>query len=178
MWEQQPALLPPTWSPLMPLLQRCRLVPKSGGFAPSPAFMRRLRLWPGGSTPLFLCPLSPLAFLLNTQSGGSLVFPVVKLLQLKPIQRQAGTAQASNHHPGGTKLPCAGMPTGDPREKRWSQHTCDLCVWKPRASPVRDEQTLTFCLQLLSKVTLSVFDLRSVPCICMHVTFLWHRLCA
>lgn len=123
MWEQQPALLPKTWSPLMPLLQRCSLLPKSGGFAPSPAFVWRLRLWPEGSTPLFLCPLSPLAFLLAMPSGGSLVFPVVRLLWLKPIQRQAGTERASNRHPGAAKLPCAGMPTGDPREKRTSMHT-------------------------------------------------------
>lgn len=114
MWKQQPALLPPTWSPLAPLLQCCCLVPDSGDSSPSPAFMTRLRLWPGGSTPLSLCPLSPWPFFSECQAGGSLVFPVVKLLWLKPIQHQAGTERESNPPGGGGGCVCKTPPGCQP----------------------------------------------------------------
>ena len=137
MWKQQPALLPPTWSPLVPLLQHCHLLPNPGDSSPSPASTPRLSLCPGGSR-----RAQPLAFLLSMPSGGSLAFPVLQLMWLKPVQKRHQITIR-----GGAKLPRAaspaGIPTGDLGEERCSTHMFNL-----RTSSVCDEQAL---LQLLAK---------------------------
>lgn len=82
MWKQQPAHLPPTWFPLAPLLQHCRLAPDSGGVCYPPSLHAEAQALARGLQATVCMPAQPLAFLLSMPSRGSLAFPVVKLLWL------------------------------------------------------------------------------------------------
>lgn len=126
-------------------------------------------------------PAQPLAFLLSMPSGGSLVFPVVKLLWLKPIQHQAGTERESNPPGGGCvqnspRLPAQLEFKQVILERKGGACTRVICVCgsSVRALSVTSRHCFSF---FPKRATSSMFDLRSILCMCMCITFLWRRLC-
>lgn len=104
MWKQQPALLPPTWSPRAPSLQcRCSLL-APGALLPLRHPCRGSASARGLLTTVFV-PAQPLASPLSMPSRGSLVVSLVKLLWLQLVQYKAGAERASNQHPRGKTSP-------------------------------------------------------------------------
>lgn len=105
MWKQQPALLPPTWSPRAPSLQCCCSLLAPGALLPLRHPCRGSASARGLLTAVFM-PAQPLASPLSMPSRGSLVVSLVKLLWLQLVQHKAGAERASNRHPRGKTSLC------------------------------------------------------------------------